>query len=211
MDKHGRTNNLTPFSGLQSTSIMPFRDNHHFNLQPCVSYQDRSSSTSYVSTVAPRMGKRKHNIPAESMFHPLTKQQITEARISASMQMLTLENSALHREDNLSKRFDDEGFEDDANMENDSVSHPSDKNTKLPGPQFKFSDSMLEGLNNIRSEILPEQIYKTLNQRCLALIPYVPQTTLLSVPAVADTKNKEILSIEKTKDKESVVDEGMVF
>jgi len=198
MSNRRSANNNMPFSALQPTSIIPLKypcfSVNHYN-KPCSSaYQNRNSSAGL-----PRVGKRKNNSSTESMFHPLTKQQITEARIAASMQMLSLENPILSNENvHTTKRTEDEGFCEDMNIESEDVQssvveETNSGNNKLL-PQYRLADDVKEGITEIMNGILPEKIYKTMNQSCLALIPYVPPTNILPISSANEINCDETSS-----------------
>jgi len=142
---------------------------YHYN-QPCSSgYQTRTSSL--------LRGKRKSS--SESTFHPRTKQQITEARIAASMQKLSLDNpfQGVGSIPSSSDRTQDEGFFDgvtDFTFEDDVDQEKHEKDESESLPQFKLAPGVKGDLDDMLNDILPKQIYKSMNQTCLALVPYVP-------------------------------------
>jgi len=218
-NNHNAANNSMPFSAVQPTSIIPLKypcfSVNHYN-EPCSSsvYQNRTSSGAFV-----RIGKRKNNSSLnESMFHPLTKQQITEARIAASMQMLSLENSLVTNESvHATKRTEDEGFCDDLNIECEERDVTDDETEDDKIPQYKLvGDVVNEGFNEMMNSILPEQIYRTMNQSCLALIPYVPPSNVLSIASRDETtlgksaKDLE-LELEAEMKHEVSVEESMLY
>lgn len=190
------TNKFIPFTARQPTSVTPLKSPCfsvlHYN-QPCTSgFQTRTTTVGLLG------GKRKSS--SESMFHPLTKQQITEARIASSMQRLSLENSYQDNENVLSSsdRNQDEGFFEDNMTYNDDDDALLNESEQSRLPQFKLAPDVKDGLDDVLNGILPQQIYKTVNQSCLALIPYTPPADILLGPSVK--KNDDKSSVEANKE-----------
>jgi len=189
------------------TSVVPlkyypsFSVNHYSKQCSSRNFPTRTSVAANTSGIHsfPRMGKRKSN-STESTFHPLTKQQITEARIAASMQKLSLDNSqhAPNHGDGLHsvrKTTEDEGFyDDDIECDTDPSTSTGGENSRGGRtenflPQFELADGVKDNINNMINDILPEQIFKSMSQNCLALIPYVPPVNVLTLPSDADVED----------------------
>merc|ERR1711931_479134 len=179
------------------TSVVPlkyypsFSVNHYSKQCSSRNFPTRTSVAANTSAIHsfPRMGKRKSN-STESTFHPLTKQQITEARIAASMQRLSLNNTHQTHEGGTGtqtqkKNTDDEGFYEcdivcDRKNKPESMHMDCGGNDRLL-PHFSLAEGVKDDLNNLVNDLLPEQIFKTMKKNCLALIPYVPPVSVLAV------------------------------
>ena len=205
------------------TSVFPlkypsFTVNHYD--KKCVSnpYTARSSTTSTTPiTGFPRIGKRKSN-STESTFHPLTKQQITEARIAASMKSLSLENPPIPSSSGNSgshmgrKMTDDEGFYDldcDTDCDRNERAGVGRDGAGDDFPHFCLADTVKDDINNMMNDILPEQILKTINQNSMALIPYVPPEIVLAVPT-EDTASATMSSTQ-SKAVDASEEEAMTY
>lgn len=162
----------------------------------------RSPITS--SSLQFRYGKRKSN--NESLFHPVSKQQITEARIASSMQMLSLESNDRPSHSNsggstnfqsLTKRTSDEGFFEDSDVSSDDddlndvdisdSGNTHDHNT----PRIRIHEDVKKNLKRMWDDILPETIMKSINQNSLALVPYRPPEDILLSRIAVDTPKRE--------------------
>jgi len=157
-------------------------------------------------------GKRKSTPESTTEFHPVTKQQITEARIASSMQRLSLYNE-IAAQAPVPNRTSDEGFcEDGVNFDDDGFNFDEDldlvdDNNRENIPQFTFAPGIRDSLKKASDDILPKEILKSmygevlqanLNQACLAVVPYRPPSEIIlkfnKDEEVTTTKNTSSLS-----------------
>lgn len=177
-----RINNNVQLAARHPTSVAPLKS-------PCFSvYHFNNGLLEQTKTVFG--GKRKSS--SESMFHPITKQQITEARIAASMNKLSLDNAMQNDEElpssSVYSQQQDEGFFEDNTID------MADKESKYP--QFKLVPEVKDNLDELLNDILPQQIYRSVNESCMAIIPYVPPGNIL-LPRTINIKCDEEKLVEE--------------
>lgn len=171
-----RINNNVQLAARHPTSVAPLKS-------PCFSvYHFNNGLLEQTKTIFG--GKRK--ICSDSMFHPITKQQITEARIAASMNKLSLENTIPSDNElpssSVYSQQHDEGFFEDNTID------MSDKEAKYP--QFKLAPEVKDNFEEMLNDILPQQIYRSVNESCMAVIPYVPPENIL-LPRTINIRSDE--------------------
>jgi len=192
---NNRSGNNIQLSARHPTSVAPLKS-------PCFSvYHFNNGLLGHTKTVSRFLGgKRKSS--SESMFHPITKQQITEARIAASMDKLSLEHTYSNDEEfpSSSERHQDEGFFEDNGV---------DMEGEQQLPQYKLAPDVKNGLEQMLNEILPQQIYKSVNESCMAVVPYIPPSELLLTRTLDiikenDKQSKEINDVSSLCESEKI-------
>jgi len=121
-------------------------------------------------------GKRKSS---ESSFHPVRKQLITDARIALSMERLSLYTVEVCQTDNSSPKNVDEGFwEDimscDTSSDDNNIIPSSTPINKIDSTLFFLSTDVKKGLDQMKNDILPANVFKSINESYLAVVPYRP-------------------------------------
>merc|ERR1712226_284250 len=110
------------------------------------------------------------------------------------MHRLSLEHSYQSDEDVTSSsdgHHRDEGFFED-HVDDDVMSDQAEE-SKLP--QYKLAPDVKDSFEEMLNGILPQKIYKSVNESCMAVIPYVSPTDLLLPRS---------LGMKKTEDKHCV-------
>ncbi|XP_057315008.1 uncharacterized protein LOC130656197 [Hydractinia symbiolongicarpus] len=176
-DKQNCKSNLYPFLRTMTAPSSSYNKDflvQNFNNSSSSDYQRRFNRTQLH-------GKRK--CASESLFHPVTKQQITEARIASSMQRLSLLNDDNSAAVPNTNRNSDEGFFEDSekydfNIESDEEDLSSESNSPSELPGFRLAPGVLKHLKENTRDILPKHVFDSVNTNYLAVIPYTPPTDI---------------------------------
>eukprot|EP00794_Sanderia_malayensis_P014068 gene14068-15534_t len=153
-------------------------------------YGPRQSPLSFYKS-----GKRKSN-SLESNLSPSRKQHITEEKMAACMQMLSLrtDNSTV-AVGSVKQINDDSDFEDDSDLEDEINSEQSRRH-----PTFELHSDFKKSFPK-PAALLPERILDNIrgSSPCLALVPYDPPNDF--VQKVFKEKIAEIKESEEMDDR----------